>query len=310
MDRAEALKRLALHPTATRDEADAAWREAMKVVHPDSGSAPDEAMARILNEARDVASGRTSQALVPIEAIGALITTLQASQATAGLEKASDKAVTQVVTHHVGELAHIRRGRAGVAVVGGGLAAITAVLRATAVTGVLTTAEAVWWAVGIAALGVLSASFGVAAWALVSREQLLQLEVEDASDALSDKSVYVDALDEIGLGQVWTRNDLTHAVARWIHTWASGEGPYSYGEPDRHAQWFRTLARLPLRTPSRYRRLRRRRGQVSLAETAYRVGPVDFTRLMVTKGLESGLLAETSFTDQDGRRRYGFEVHR
>ena len=54
MERSEALVELGLDTTATKEHIEAAWRSAIKVVHPE-GTRPDPEAARRLNEAREVA---------------------------------------------------------------------------------------------------------------------------------------------------------------------------------------------------------------------------------------------------------------
>jgi hypothetical protein len=47
---------------------------------------------------------------------------------------------------------------------------------------------------------------------------------------------------------------------------------------------------------------------VPLCDTARRIGPVDFSNLVIKKGTEIGLLIDAEFLTNDGRPRYGYEV--
>jgi hypothetical protein len=280
MERLEALTELGLDGSATREQIESAWRGAIKVVHPE-GTHPDPDAARRLNEAREVAlvglEGSAGDALVRLSEVMDLVRA-QAQQpvAVAGAERA----LRRVVMHHVGLLAYRKRERTVLAAISGGLAAalgvITAIIRAYDSTRYLLGFVA-------ATLGLLAAVLGFLAWRVSIAEQTLRLQLEEAAETLSDRAAFVDTINEIGLGRFWTRADLHGALDRW----EIPDGP-----------WDRTRGSIVGLGPS-YR-------SVPLARTAERIGPVDFGRLLVAKGIELGLIEESATTDGNGIVGYGY----
>gem|GEM_PF-2962406 len=113
------------------------------------------------------------------------------------------------------------------------------------------------------------------AWAAASAERLLEVEIEEAGEVLSDRGDFSAVLDEIEAPNFFDRSDLETLVGRWEQ-----EAP-----------------------PTGL--LAGSRGQRPLSQTAARIGRVDFVRLLLAKGLELGLLEE-AVDDNSGRRIYGY----
>src|SRR4051812_12265742 len=119
VDRADALEILGVREPATQADIDTARHAAMKVVHP-QGSDPDEEKAKVINEAHRVATETmTGVEMVPVKALAELVRRNTAALERSGSSEAAATTVSQVVIHHVGELARARRRRLSLAVVTG-----------------------------------------------------------------------------------------------------------------------------------------------------------------------------------------------
>lgn len=287
MDRLEALTRLGLDEFASRDHINDAWRNAMKAVHPDSGTAPDPAMTVLLNEARTVALGAlpngNGAALVPIETVMDLVRARPEPGPTSA-QRAAEQTFTKVVMHHVGGLAYRKRQRVILASVTAG---VTALLGLGAAFGRFGYDTEMWKAVlgGFTAAGAaLSAGIGIVAWRVSAMERTLKLDLAETAETLSDRTAYIDVLDEIGLGEFWSRQELLDVLGQW-------DVPTDAGV--RRVGLLGTLFGPPYRA-------------VPLAHTAAEIGPVDFARLLTTKGVELELVEERRMERSDGRTAYGY----
>jgi hypothetical protein len=280
MDHDEALGVLGLSPGASRAEIEAAFRGAMKVAHPDSGPDSDEAAARRLNEAREKAleALQPSTALVPVE-VRDLVRAATYGQSQVAKANAADKAVRQVVLHHIGELAQIRRRRTAAAALSGGIAAVLVVMRLSNTLVPESRIQQILIGVAIATLSLAAAVLGCWAWLVSSRETLLELRIEEAAETLADKATVMDSVAEIALSGTWSRAELIEGVRAWIQ---------------RHEQPDVTLASGA--------------GSIPLVTLAADIGAVDFARLLTAKGLESGIIEEYSGVDSQGRPHFGFRL--
>jgi hypothetical protein len=278
VDRQEALHLLGLDDSASREAIEAAWRAQMKLVHPDSGRAPDTALAGQVNEARDVAvAGLTGMEVVPVDTVAALVRAVAREQVPVRGSAASDKAVRQVVMRHVGRLAQRRRQQTALALLAAGIAALTALVRTTFDLGVVTTSQEAVLATVLVGFTVVAAVVGLLAWNVASREKMLRLEIEDAAETLADKAAFVETIAELELGETWARDELRQAIVKWSE---QPRPPVS-----------------PIGSTA-----------VPLSVTADRIGAVDFARLLVVRGLEHGLVSEELIPGPTGGRRYGYRL--
>lgn len=275
MDRATALNTLGLDESATREEIDAARQAEMKVVHPD-GSAPDEERAKRVNEAHRVAiEGLPGAEVVATNALGEIVRRNSAALEKQALAEEARGTVSRVVTHHTGELAAARRQRYAFAATTGLIGAVAALTRTVPnlapndyVSGILTAMGGI--------LIVLGALFGVVAFLSKSREDGLQLTIEEAAETLGDRGTSLATLDEVGgVGSTWSRDELIDAVRRWIGRDNPDEP--NNGEP--------------------------------LARIAEQIGPVDFARLLLAKGRENGVIEDAQIA-RGGGVSYGYRVVR
>jgi hypothetical protein len=285
MQRDEALMKLGLRSDATREEIQAAWRAQMRIVHPDSGSAPNSDLARELNEARDVALSQTpSTALARSDVLQELISSNASLARAPSLAAASERAIQRIVTHHVGRLTSLRRLRTAIAAVAVGLAAITAIVRSTlrpAIAGANIDAFDTATGVTIAVLALVGAALGFWAWTVRTREEMLSLDIEGAAATLDDKGTYLDTIREIGLREDWTLTELRRAVGDWTQAETGDDWRVSRVLFEPREAPFQWLAR--------------------------RIGRVDFGRLLLTKGLEHGFLEEGE-VQREGGVRFGYRL--
>ena len=189
----------------------------------------------------------------------------------------SEQALKQVVMHHVGDLAFRKRQRAIVAAVSGGIAVVLGLI-----SGLSSGLEDLRAVLGFAALffALVGAAVGAIAWGLATRERFLELDLEEAGETLSDRASVAGALDELGLDDAFDREELNQAIEGW-------EIPDGHGATSQ-------------------RRLAGRGRETPLADTAAKIGPRDFGKLLLTKGIELGLIVDETVTDDSGKRRYGF----
>lgn len=288
MDRQEALLRLGLTEAASADDINRAWRQAMKAVHPDTGSNPDPALTVLLNDARAVAlAGRPQDVgqLVPLSAVRELI---KADMAVSGAtERASERTLRKITMHHVGGLAFRKRQRTILASVSAG---VTVILGAITAFGKLGDSED--WVVmyqplfGVATgVGLLLTSFvAVAAWRVTTMERTLALDLEEIADTLDDRTAYVDVLEEIDVGKFWTRQELLAAVEQWARR-----------EPGARRGGAMSAFIGPAYSA------------VPVSHVAAEIGPYDFVKLLLAKGQELELIKEREMVREDGRAVYGYE---
>lgn len=242
-------------------------------------------MAVTLNSARAVAlsalpptGSMDSTALVPFDQVMALMKAKPPGGPTPA-QQASERAFNNVVMHHVGTLAFRKRQRAILASLGAGLTAVLGLITAFAKFGYDTDTLRPMFGAFTAMAAIGSAGVALLAWRIASMERALKLDLEEAAETLSDRSAYLDVLDEIGLGTHWTRQELLGAVEEW---------------------------EIPAVAPRRNGFLGPRYVAVPLALTAHEIGAVDFSRLLLAKGLELELIEERQALGQDGRPSFGF----
>jgi hypothetical protein len=128
--------------------------------------------------------------------------------------------------------------------------------------------------------------------------QLLRMRIESLGAGLTDRATLADLLDEILSASAWTRADFRGAVEQWI---AAREDVV----PSRRNQGWepasvRMLRMLGVLTP--------RDRDVEIWRIAKKIGPTDFSGLVLAKGLELALLEEALVGSSRGeKQRYGFQ---
>ena len=266
-----------------------------------------EAILRAINEARDRLrtnlGPRASSALIRRVAWDIAPMPAMPQGELERRAAASERTVNTVVTQGVGRLAAVRQQRFTVAFLMGGLAVAGVLVRLTVPFIPESYAyfwrETIAWGAGAAAL--IGGIFGALGWAVKGREQWLTLQIEGVASALSDRAALSDTLGEIDAGTDWTLREFCACVASWI---------------DRQREQvfvsnIRTSARMNQLNP--YARIFRSLGllaprdaEVEMWRVAARIGPNDFTSIVLAKGVETRIVEEAVIRNASGIERYGY----
>lgn len=263
---------LELSPGASDEEVKRAYRRLARQAHPDTSEKPDAKRLQQLGEARDIALDPVPGQELATRADLELILRQQGALENAFRE--TEATLSRVVVHHVGKLARERNRRLTIS----GLGTIVGLLIAT--VGAMLQSEAVPASqVVLIPIGSMLAfcSLVTGAMALLSkeREERLRIEIEDAAETLSDRGALMGALAELGVDGFFTREDLQESIYYWSET-------------DNEIEVIRFRDRIPLST------------------IAAKIGPVDFARLLLSKGLESGMIVESEEPGDRDEVQYGY----
>jgi hypothetical protein len=225
-----------------------------------------------LNEARDIAlenADADGEAMVPVSVVRDLVRTqTDLVRDQAERREATDRAQRAIVRYEVDRLERRRRTAGLAATISGGLGLLVGFLRAAVLSGVRDV-QSERFALAIAIAAIVAGAFALVAWTLSVRVKYFENLVKDAGDALSDRGAYLEVIAEIeersGKSSPWIRGELHEAISAWIEE-------------------------IGLNV----------RG--SVAELALRVGPEYFTKLLVAKGLELGVMEEKIASPEGGLR--------
>lgn len=262
---------LKLSGSAGPDEVKQAYRRLARQVHPDTGDSDTERLKE-LREARDLAlAPATSQDLATR---GDIALILRKQGELAKLSKESDATLARVVFHHVGKLAAARRRRLTASGLGAILGSLLAIIGAAAKSEAAPLLSTVLLPLG-GILAICSAVLGAMALLEKEREDRLRIQIEEAAETLADRGALVGTLRELGLDGFFRREDLHEAIYYW-------------SEMDNEIEVTRFRDRVPL------------------SRVAAKIGPVDFARLVLVKGLEAGMLIETEELDEYDQLQYGY----
>lgn len=317
VERAEAFARLDLAPTASAGDVETAWRLAARLFHPADGKFPDLERFLTLQEARTVALEHVaSPGTEVVRRQGTSLDVLSTPTGLASEQQEGAKVMKSLVLHHVGALAAIRRKKAltgGISATVGALALLVATLRdwgATAkdwllvLPGVAVGAADVALVVGVsgASLVAFGALQGVRFANLSHRERIVELELHDLGETLSDRSTIDGVFSEIAVGSFFNRDELIRAV----ESWQQDADPTEWRR--KGPRWMslirRFLGGVSLRRgPGLGHAFLKPR---SLRASSIAVGAVDFSTLLVAKSLDAEMIEPVKRTSSTGERRYGF----
>jgi hypothetical protein len=248
----------------------AAYRQAAKRAHPDSPEGSTRKWDELL-EARDLLMGVSKgQELVPISVAVELARTQDKALALREDHQdritEADSTLHEIVRRQTSKLNERKRSAWALGVGAGGIALVVTLLRAVALVG-LGGPENAGVVTGISILSVAAGVAAAVGWVLRIRAERIAHLIEDATTQLSSRGQYARVLGEIEregyLQPPWTPDEFDQAIEEW----ALSVGSY---EPR------------------------------SMAVTALRVGCADFSRLVIVKGLELGLLTEETANDDGG----------
>jgi hypothetical protein len=254
------------------EEVKAAHRRLAKDAHPDTGETSDAEKLPALGEARDLLLGAGgSTALVTREDLAVV---LRKQGELVRISQESEATVKRVVVHHVGKLAAARARRLTVSGLGAVIGLLLTGVGALSHTEMFPLLQPALLVVG-SLLSIVSLALAAAALLGKEREERLQLEIEEAGETLADKGALVGTLAELGLDGFFTREELQDAIYYW-------------SEMDNEVEVIRFKDRVPL------------------SRVAAKIGPVDFARLLLAKGLESEMIEEAEEPGDDVEVRYGY----
>jgi DnaJ-like protein len=263
MDGGEAYGVLGIDEGASREEIESAYRRAAKLAHPDVAGG-DRDRWDLLIEARDLLLGARGGDLVPVHVAVELARVQE--KALIRIDERHERAgatqgeVQSVVRRHTSNLDRRQRAAWAAGIFSGGIALAVAVLRAVVLTGPSAEQNAVF-ATMIAVFALAAAGAGAVGFVARTRAEHLRHMIEDVTNQLSQRAQYLRVLTEIrqasGREPPWEAESFDEAIDEWTDVVGRGE-------------------------------------RASLAFTASRIGPRDFGRLVVAKGLELGVLEEAT----------------
>jgi hypothetical protein len=317
--RQKAFEILELGADASEEDVEARFKELAKQAHSDRGG--DDSRFAELIAARDllrekistalVAQGNASKSLDRPSAKELELYGRERDEETRAEEK-SERVTQRLVRAETTRLTTSKR-RAGLSAwLGGGIAAVILVLRSTLGQEVSTYSDGVIAVV----VGVLiggAALCAVATFLIHGQIATEEQAIEDAAEAMSDRSTFVDLFIEIieesdePNASGWGAEELKEAIRAWSL---------------RHSK-FRTwklIQRGQTYQKNRFRRAASRMvwsirsigGQLdpnpNIAELALLIGPAGFYRLLIAKGAETKLLDSKEWVD-DSRIHIDYRLH-
>jgi hypothetical protein len=305
----QAFELLGLAPGATPDAIQDRFRELAPEVHPDVPGGDEESFKRLEAARRVALAAHHSTALVPLDQVTELI-----RAATGGLAERTERQeranqatrfVGGLVRAHTSKLKRVQRTAGITAAIAGLTAAVLQYIKTKgAFYGDYYDYDYIPNGLSIA-LTIPFVYCGFRAW--IGRERGIAIAgaLEDIAETFDDRSTIVDAVyeieDESEIERPWTRDMLIRAVAKWAHLDRNGSGT----SDGLSRLWWLPLRRRRrfLRDPFGLRELRlSRAASRDLRSLAWVIGPDDFARLLLTKGLEHGVISEREVID--GERLY------
>jgi hypothetical protein len=303
-----------LKPGATSAEIEQRFRMLASEKHPDHGGSAEE-FTEVITARDRLQAGADAGDLVRL-GTGDVVLTPSAQADLAVVERRrlvvqeqqenSERVTKGLVRAEVSKLTRNKRRASFLGLLGGGTAALTLVLRATDSTAERYL-EFAWIApvlIGSVALGAVCAIGGFAISDQISR---IEQAIEDAAETMSSRATFLDLLYElIDVGEIdnldnWTTSELAGGVDTWSRVNARGSAHRRRREAS-----LPPIMRIPLLPLGGIARIGRwfLAGRFdstpSLADLAAVIGPEGFTRLLIAKGEETGLLVATEEVD-DGR---------
>lgn len=199
MTRQEALAVLGLADTASSDDIQAAVRDSLFRVHPDRGG--DERAFSVVLDARDALAktpGDEPMMLVPIDHGRAMLERVERREIVENRRRHSDAVTRQLVRAEVTRIKRTRRTANLLAFVGGGATAVGIALSAThSRVDVLPWGSHLWPSWLTVTFAVVGAICAGASYLVSGQIDAIENAIEDASETLTDRSAFVDAIHEL-----------------------------------------------------------------------------------------------------------------
>jgi hypothetical protein len=255
-----AFRLLGVEPGASVEDLRRAHRARVKTAHPDLGGSEDE--WHELEEAHETALAWTRNRLLPVPRAGMELSERQGRelvrldrhrQARAEADEVRDG----LIQVHTSKLAGLKRNAWTLAGISAAATALAALLRSVAVPP-LNSPDSRAAAVMFGVLAVAAAAFGLAGLVYRMRAEAVEMLVSAANEFVADRPsclVLLDELERVGKTRApWSLDELRRCVDRWASV--------GHGESE------------------------------SAAQLAARIGPVDFTKLLVARAQANELLEE------------------
>ena len=260
MDESEAFEKLGLEPSATEEEIKERYRELVPQNHPDAEGTSED--MEELNTAKEVALASSSDDLVKTEALEDSIR-LSTQQEQQRIE--SEKTVERLIDRGTSRYRRFRQ----MTIIFGGISAILGVVIQTG------SFRIEYFPVSITA-GVFLVISLIYTYIFHASMQNIELMINEADEALSDKMEYIRLLEDIGIRYQddprFTESELENAIEEWIDDTNSTTSFFAKGflKP-----------------------------KLDFESLAGHVGPSDFSRLVIRKGLEKDILSELEEIDDN-----------
>jgi DnaJ domain len=258
----EALEILGVGPDAAKEEIEAAFRKAARTAHPDSENGNRPLWDRLV-EARDLLIGPSeSRTLVPLDAVREMARAQERALVRAD-ERAERVAATEitvrsVVMRHTAPLERQRRVAWAAGLFAGGIGVLLTLLRSVDLRPEGEAGSALVTVMIL--LYVTSGLLGLIGITFRFRAERLEQVINDVTSQLSRKSEYLRVLNEIRRESTvpfpWSRDAFDYALDEW----ENGLSEISS----------------------------------SLAGTVARIGIDDFGEIFLSKGVELGVLVEST----------------
>jgi hypothetical protein len=306
--RKQALELLELGTDASGEDIEARFKDLAKRVHSDRGG-DDEKFAELI-AARDLLREEIGTDLVTQGRVPNSIDVRRAQELDlyrrerdeeTRAQEASERVTQSLVRTETTRLANSKRKAALFAWLGGGIAALILVLRSAFGHEVSAYSDGII-AVVVGVLIIGAAICAVAAFFIHGQIATEEQAIEDAAEAMSDRSTFVDLFIEIIEGSdepnadSWGADELKEAIHGWslrnskIRTWRLVQR----GEPYQSNRLRRIMSRIVWS-------IRSIGGQLdpnpAVAELALLIGPAGFYRLLIAKGDETKLLEPEEWVD-------------
>jgi transposase-like protein len=308
--RQQALEILRLPSSASREEIEKQFRARVSDVHPDHGGNPDDladviaARDRLLDETGQEMVTRAENSLSTKELSSDLVALERERDLQRQRREKSEGVTRGLVRVEVNRLARFRRTAHFLAWLGGGAGAATLALSATTFRGA-GSIENLWIAQVALICIVVSLICAVAGFVISGQIARMEQALEDAAEAMSDRSTFLDLFYEISEyleeanAAAWTTSELKDAVQSWSIQNAS----YEFWKP-RRKKYVKGPKKLFYAPQELRRRFLSVFGQLeanpTIADLAWVIGPAGFSRLLLAKGEETGLLTHKERLE-DGR---------
>lgn len=313
MDRETALEILELDGEPLTAEIREAFRLRAKVLHPDSGNESMSGRWSMdeLRSARDLllADGESPEseagtALATLETVDRALALQTKAINSLAYSRDADRVARKAVSRQIGRMDGLKRRQIRLAAISGVIAVASYVVGSelASLAGGFEPIGIVLRLYGLASV-VLTAILLYGAWSVNSQVNIQAQLMTEATEALSDAELFYSTFHELlasrgrevsradGFAESFTRDALQQVVESWINEHG--------GIKSDHSSRIRISA--PIVTISGFGLDTNVGSRETMIELAARVGPIDFTNVLIARGLENGYLTRSALADSSSR---------